>query len=571
MKNDRFKTESGRLPHLSGSRLRRMLTAAVCAALLLGEAALPALAAESFRGSSSAMKAAQVYCGMKEHTHTARCRQEEKILACTLQEGEGHTHTPECWTFPKRLTCSLIEGEGHFHGEECYVSTESLVCPLPEGEEHTHTSECFVTEQTLRCTLSTQSAHTHTDACYSSEPVYLCGLENDPAHVHTLSCADPAAVLLLCTRPEQPPHTHTEACFRTEERLVCTLSEHRHSAECYQNETPRPETQADWIASVAEARLTGDWQHDFLEVAKTQLGYAPDGTTLTVNGQRRLYTRYGDWFSDNPEIISGEWCAMFLCFCLYYADIDALPFDCSCIRWLNMITETDSSLYHPYGDGYVPQPGDIIFFTYGRRSLRDTNDVREAYGLAPLSEDGTKLRADHVGVLVSMNSKGFRTIEGNNGPVSYHSYSFGSDGEVGDEELILGYCSLPENPHVRTLRDVTGLCTAVGDLPMRAQLYLGEAVYSDYQRWEKAGNGGALLAIWHLAMSRDGEPFASDGAVEYTVKLPVSAGENVTVSFLDEEGAESVPCTVEDGCVRFVSARTGTVVFSRLAEPKEQP
>ena len=520
----------------------------------------PVYAAESFAGASSVVRLPQSYCGLREHRHTDKCYQTQRVLSCSLEEGEGHVHCASCYAHKTKLICSLAEGEGHSHSDTCYTEKPVLICTLQEDETHTHTAQCYKAERVLSCTIPEQIAHHHTAACYAEDVKYICGHENEPGHIHTDACLSPDSLVLICTKAEGAAHRHTDACYKEEKVLCCTIPEHKHSAGCYSAPEPLVETEKDWLESVAPARLNGDWNHDLLEVAKTQLGYAPDGTNYSLDafGQVRYYTRYGDWFTDG-ELMYEDWCLMFVSFCLHYAGIDALPYGCGCEDWLKRI---EPSLFHPYGDGYVPRPGDIILFTYGRRSFREENEARVKAGMEPLPESALRLTADHVGILASMNTKAFRTIEGNNGPVGYHSYGFGTEEEPGAEELILGFVSIPENPHFRTVTDQTGHCSVSADFSPFVSPYLREPTFREYRLWEQSHDASTLILGWGVSFVIKNEPYTPDGILQYCFRFH-SLPENVEVTFLGENGLEELPCTISGQCVSFSTTHVGTFIFSK--------
>ena len=549
----------------NGRSRKKTLAVLLAAAALFGVGQgglLTARAAESFGGYSIAVKRPQLYCGLKEHTHGKKCYKVESVLACGMEESEGHVHDAACYAPRMKLGCGMEESEGHTHGEECYTVQETLLCTLPEDENHTHGPECYGSEPVLTCPLTEQSAHHHSDACYVEDVLYICGLEDDLTHVHTEACVSPDSLILVCGKTESEPHHHSEACYKEEKVLTCTVPEHKHSADCYAA-APLVEDESDWVASVAAARLNGDWNHDLLEIAKTQLGYSPDGTNVSYgpDGQLRYYTRYGDWYTDG-DLMYEDWCLMFVSFCIHYAGIDGLPYGCGCPDWLKMV---DGSLYHPYGDGYAPKPGDIVLFTYGRKSFREENEKRAELKMEPLPTSGMYVIADHVGILVSMNNKAFRTIEGNNGPVGYHSYSFGTEEEPGAEEILLGYVSIPQNPHHRTVTDYTGQCSVTADLSVFVKPHLRAPTFSEYQLWGQSHDTASLLLGWGVCFveGADGNtPYTPSGVLRYSFRFD-SLPEAVCVTFLGENGPEEIPCTVNGNRVDFSTDRVGTFIFSR--------
>ena len=148
------------------------------------------------------------------------------------------------------------------------------------------------------------------------------------------------------------------------------------------------EDESDWAASVRDVELTGDWREDILAVAKSQLGYEESKRNFIVrpDGSVQGYTRYGDWYGLEYE----EWCAMFVSFCLNYAQIPAADFprESGCQPWIEDLAWI--GLYEDDEDKYEPQPGDLIFFQW-------ENDDR----------------ASHVGIVEYVADGWVHTIEGN--------------------------------------------------------------------------------------------------------------------------------------------------------------
>ena len=64
-----------------------------------------------------------------------------------------------------------------------------------------------------------------------------------------------------------------------------------------------------------------------------------DGETI------KDYTRYGEWYGMPYD----DWCAMFLSFCLNYADIprDAIPYEANCPSCIEALQDPDYDLYWP--------------------------------------------------------------------------------------------------------------------------------------------------------------------------------------------------------------------------------
>ena len=377
------------------------------------------------------------------HEHGDGCYRQ---LVCDIPEGEDHTHTEEC--SGTVLTCDVTE-QPHSHTDGCY-ETHTL-CDLPETKGHAHGTDCY--EALLTCELSEEPAHQHTDECYEMVSVLVCGLEEGVAPVATtetqdtaepeleLICTEPVAQVhihgedcfavespeedaLTCTLPEDETHTHSLICYGTWE-LICGKEEHTHGLVCRNDPEADVETEADWMAAFADVALTGEWDEDLLIIARSQLGYQESKRNYEVmeDGETiKGYTRYGDWYG----MPYGDWSAMFVSFCLNYAEIpqEAIPYEADCSDWIEVLQDEEYELYRLAGE-YTPVPGDLIFFDW--------------------EEDGT---ADHVGIVAEMipateeEPAKIKTIEGNVGDqVAEQEYDL-------DDSTILGYGQLPEKPLV---------------------------------------------------------------------------------------------------------------------------
>ena len=72
-----------------------------------------------------------------------------------------------------------------------------------------------------------------------------------------------------------------------------------------------------WSALFASMPFTGNWADDLVAIAVSQIGYHESYANYAVSesGQKNGYTRYGDWYG----FPYGDWCAMFISFCMHYA------------------------------------------------------------------------------------------------------------------------------------------------------------------------------------------------------------------------------------------------------------
>lgn len=366
------------------------------------------------------------YCGYEEHTHGEECYTKELICGYpenpAAQPTVAHQHTDTCYTEEKELICGKEESEGHTHTDECKHTEQVLICNVPESEGHTHSDSCYNEAGELICGKEESEGHIHTDSCYETRITYVCGKEESEGHTHTAACYETKKVL-TCGQEETSgqtssnTHVHTDACYK--KVLTCEKEEHTHTLLCYSNPNADVETAEIWERTIP-TELSGIWADDVLAVAKSQLGYREstdnyiveeDGTTM------KGYTRYGAWYGDSY----GDWCAMFVSFCLNYAEVprNEMPLDCNCQNWIQ--TLSDRGMYFDASSDYQPEPGDLIFFS--------------------IKKNGT---SDHVGLVAEVNEHTIKTIEGNSGnQVEYNTYDI-------NDARILGYGELPENPEAES-------------------------------------------------------------------------------------------------------------------------
>lgn len=371
----------------------------------------------------------QLVCAVEEaapHIHSESCYQEEQVLICGLTESEGaHSHESACYETESVLACGQEENaEGHVHTEACYEEEQVLVCGKEESAGHTHGADCVRQDSVLICS----EEHEHTDGCYQTEDTYICGLtEGEGAHTHGPECYQTQKTL-ICGQSEGQTHVHTDTCY--EEILTCQKEEHEHSLACFSDPNADVETQDAWERTMADVQLTGIWADDVIAIAKSQLGYeeSTKNYTVTDDGTVKGYSRYGAWYGD-PY---GDWCAMFVSFCLHYAGVDAdsMPIEASCPKWIELLDSEKYALYHPADGSYTPHVGDLIFFDLDEYT-EETKNAKNADHVGFVCE----LEYDEAGALTEI-----KTIEGNSSDrVQYESYT-------PNDTRILGYGEMPENP-----------------------------------------------------------------------------------------------------------------------------
>ena len=142
------------------------------------------------------------------------------------------------------------------------------------------------------------------------------------------------------------------------------------------------------------AELTGNQRTDIVNVAMSQIGYAegdsPDQLSGHYDGSKN-YTEYGLWYNELQDEPGGfekaMWCAMFVSWCAYQADIpaDTVYYHAYTVYGVNWFTERGLTYTRQQvEDGvYTPQPGDIVYF----KSSRNGDKVNHV-GIVVRYEDG---------------------------------------------------------------------------------------------------------------------------------------------------------------------------------------
>ena len=404
---------------------QRVVSALACTVMLI----------TSYGGMILPVKATEqtAYCGHEEHQHSQECY--EKRLICGHEEtsGEPHVHTAECYQQQRVLICGLEEAPGHIHDESCVQKSEGLTCGKEETPPHAHTESCVKVDKIQTCTDESED-HEHSDGCYQTKETYICGkTAGEGGHTHGPECYGTVETYTCGKEAGEGGHTHGESCYETrdvltceihvhteacyEEVLVCDQEEHTHSLSCFSDPKADVESETVWENSVSGVALTGVWAEDVIAIAESQLGYTESerNYTVTGDGARKGYTRYGDWYGD-PY---GDWSAMFVSFCLYYAGISrqSVPYASDCAGWVGTLSGEAWGLYRSM-EGNSPRKGDIVFL--------DTD------------ADGS---ADQAGLVASVSGGSLRIIAGDS-ENSVRSVSCAMD-----SDSLLGFAALPENPN----------------------------------------------------------------------------------------------------------------------------
>ena len=348
------------------------------------------------------------------HQHSESCRQQVRGELICDRESDPHEHTADCYELVRGELICTDDSEEHEHTDDCYQMREELTCTR-ESDPHVHDDSCYEWTEELTCGLTEgEGAHVHTDACYVDRKTLTCGKQ--AVHEHDASCFDENGEL-ICGQKQMPLHVHGEECF-----LIVELSDEEVAERARRKKQEESDPGADlesagyWEYFFSNMELSGDWSRDLVAVAQSQLGYRESERNYEVqeDGSLKGYTRYGAWYG----LPYGDWCAMFVSFCLRYADIPetAVPWECGTRPWVEKLRERN--LYAD-AEGYLPKAGDIVFFDWERDGL-----------------------TDHVGLVSAVDAESgtLQTIEGNHTPaVERFEYSL-------YDSTLSGYGVLPENP-----------------------------------------------------------------------------------------------------------------------------
>ena len=149
-------------------------------------------------------------------------------------------------------------------------------------------------------------------------------------------------------------HLHTDECNQN----GCDMAEHIHSLSCYSNPSADVETAEIWEASMPND-LGKYWSENLARIAISQLGMTESENNYIVadDGETKQgITRYGQWYG-NPH---GDWSAMFVAFCLHYADVpqDAIPWSPGVYNMMQLCADKEI-LSQP--DDHVGMNGNILF------------------------------------------------------------------------------------------------------------------------------------------------------------------------------------------------------------------
>ena len=396
------------------------ITAAVVVFCTTYALILPAITAES-----------DPICGLEAHTHEESCYTQSTRTAIVCGQGGAHTHNSFCYNEEGALICSLPEAQAHTHAETCYGTTQTVICQ-DASEDHVHTEGCMGPETILICELPELAEHNHSESCRGqvTDSVLVCTLEE---HVHEDACFPVKEENSAVAVPEPSDkylcgmgvHAHGEGCLDETGALICSIPEHAHEAACIVADLDMGadwEAESKWAEMASQLTFTGNWPQDVLTMAQSQIGYTESRRNMVLEGEMlKGYTRYGDW----GGLPYGDWCAMFVSFCMDYAGVQDFPYESEVNRWVDDLINLD--LYAEAGL-YEPKPGDVIFFDFDRT---DATQAPAERGL------------DHVGLVAELipatetEPAMLKTVEGNVGnQVTYVTYEY-------HDPAIIGYGVLP--------------------------------------------------------------------------------------------------------------------------------
>ncbi|MBQ6234776.1 MAG: CHAP domain-containing protein [Clostridia bacterium] len=446
----------------------------------------------------------------------------ETTLCCPFVQ---HEHSESCLTDDGLYQCAYAAA--HLHDEMCYDADGNLICSMPEIAPHTHDDSCYETVQELICGMEEggEEGHVHSEECYTETQILTCPLQELPVHQHTAECFAQA---------------EEEASQETEAAEDGSVSDPTADVESY----------ALWDQMASAMHLSGKWDEDVLTIAKAQLGYRESERNFElVDGVKKGYTRYGAWYGLPYE----DWCAMFISFCLSYAEIPEteMPRESGVDRWIDLLAVME--LYHCIPehwdepdalpeDSYLPKPGDLIFF-------------REQY----------RTGSSHVGIVCTVDeTEGLlTTIEGNSDNcVQVVTYLM-------SDPRIMGYGVLPEEPHYTlteryTAEDGTVYTVTVeyndkAEIPEDATLSVSEPTPEEYAAYlaqtaaalhcdEDTVNELRLLDITILSAGAEIQP---QRPVNVTIRPENTVPQEDTQIVHFGEETELIDSETVDGEIRF--------------------
>ena len=138
-----------------------------------------------------------------------------------------------------------------------------------------------------------------------------------------------------------------------------------------------------------------------------EVAYREIGTTYLEGAA----TKYGSWYGDyigDPGFATSAWCAMFVVWCAYHANIPnyVVPYLASCPRMAETFID-DGEYYRSASSGgsYVPEPGDIVFMGY----YNEAYDTPGHVGIVAFVSNGTVFIVDG-NITKNVNGTKMRTV-----------------------------------------------------------------------------------------------------------------------------------------------------------------
>lgn len=306
------------------------------------------------------------FCGQEEHEHSIACYQQ--VLTCGFDDGSEGGSAASSGEFSSGVS-DAADGEqsasagsgaaGEGQGEGSTAASSGAVNSPDEDSfargSSPDSSASSAQGASSAASESAASAAADTNAANAANAASAANAATpdapaDAAVVSLVSDAVAAELPASSSAASSSGHVHSEACY--ESVLVCEVSEHEHSLACYSDSSADLETEAAWEATLpADDDMTGNWAADVLAVADSQLGYKESTANYSVvenaagTEAAKGYTRYGAWWGD----AYGDWCAMFVSFCLSYAGVpeEVVPQDANCQNWIEALSAEGVWLWRP--------------------------------------------------------------------------------------------------------------------------------------------------------------------------------------------------------------------------------
>lgn len=318
-----------------------------------------------------------------------------------------------------------------------------------------------------------------------------------------------------------------------------------------------------FYSNLSSLELTSDDRTNVIMVAMSQLGYHEGNSEADFNGYNANgsgnYSEYCylygkvDGDGNGTSEYGYAWCAAYVSWCMRQAGIptSVVKSYVSCTNWVTWFK--NNSKYKTRASGYIPQPGDVIFF----------------------KDAGVTRTSSHVGIVLYTESGKVYTIEGNSGnAVKLHNYSLSDTYIVGygvpsysrsdisvrtdysrSGRTVGKYIISASNLNVRSTPSTSG--RSLGQLPVGTMVDIvdisngwGKIIYNGQEAWISMSYAYLVIKPMipaTLTFDLDG------GSGDYT-DIPATVGEKITLP-------QTIPSKTGYSFLGWSSLRDGEVRY----------